>query len=163
AEFDVLTANSAQTAQAMFAQRPVDIVLTDQRMPQMTGVQLLEWVRQCHPRTIRLLMTGYAELADTIDTINRAQAYYYFIKPLRDEELLQVLHNAADKCLLERGWERGLEEQRRLLEQQRQDLERLFQERTRELQQTNHLLQQQNRELQTLAKTDPLTELLNRR
>jgi two-component system response regulator HupR/HoxA len=57
-DFDILTANSAEAAQQVFAQRNVDLVLADQRMPGMSGVQLLEWIRECSPKTIRLLMTG---------------------------------------------------------------------------------------------------------
>src|SRR5206468_1715002 len=61
-DFNVVTANCAEAAQAVFAKQDVHIILTDQKMPRTTGVQLLEWVRDHHPKTIRLLMTGYAEL-----------------------------------------------------------------------------------------------------
>src|SRR5205823_726786 len=70
-DFEVLTADSACAAEEVLRQRSVDIILTDQRMPRRTGVQLLEWVREHHPRTIRLLMTGYAELEDAVEAINR--------------------------------------------------------------------------------------------
>src|SRR4051794_21381489 len=76
-DFDMLTANSAAAAQDVFAQRTVDLVLTDQRMPGKSGVQLLEWVRQHSPRTIRLLMTGFAEFEDAVEAINRGQVYRY--------------------------------------------------------------------------------------
>src|SRR6266480_264187 len=56
-EFEVVTAGSADAAQALLEQRPIDIVLTDQRMPRRTGIQLLEWVRLNRPHTVRLLMT----------------------------------------------------------------------------------------------------------
>ena len=53
-DFEVLTADSAEAARAIFARRPIEIILTDQRMPRSTGVQLLEWVREHSPKTIRL-------------------------------------------------------------------------------------------------------------
>src|SRR3974377_835451 len=61
-EFEVLTSDSVETAQQVFGQRQIDLVLTDQKMPRTSGVQLLEWVRQHSPRTMRLMMTGFAEL-----------------------------------------------------------------------------------------------------
>src|SRR5438874_12410302 len=63
-EFEVLTAGSAEAAKTVFAERKVDMILSDQRMPGTSGVELLEWVRQSSPKTVRLLMTGFAELED---------------------------------------------------------------------------------------------------
>jgi diguanylate cyclase (GGDEF)-like protein len=158
-DFEVITADSAEAAQEVFARREVNIILSDQKMPRMTGVQLLEWVREHSPKTVRLLMTGYAELEDAVDAINRGHVYHYLFKPWRTEELLQVLRNAGDKFLLERSQEQLL----LALQQLNQDLERRVAERTQELEEANHLLQQRSRELEMLALTDPLTGLLNRR
>jgi diguanylate cyclase (GGDEF)-like protein len=157
--FDVITADSAEAAQQVFAARDVDLILTDQRMPRITGIQLLEWVREHSPKTVRLLMTGYAELEDAVEAINRGQVYYYLLKPWRTEELQQILRNAGEKFELERNREQLLEELRRL----NLELEKRVAERTRELEEANHLLQQRTRELEMLALTDPLTALLNRR
>ena len=100
--FEVITADSAEAAQQVFAARDVDLILTDQRMPRVTGIQLLEWVREHSPKTVRLLMTGYAELEDAVEAINRGQVYYYLLKPWRTEELLQTLRSAAHTFRLER-------------------------------------------------------------
>jgi diguanylate cyclase len=158
-EFQVFTADSADSAEEVFRRHPIHVVLTDQNMPRRTGVQLLEWVRLHHPRTIRLLMTGYAELEDAVDAINRGHVYHYLLKPWRTEELLQVLRNAAEKFTLERNRDELLEELRKA----KSDLEQRVVERTRELEEANRLLQQRSRELERLALTDPLTGLLNRR
>ena len=158
-DFEVLTASSADAAQAVLESRPVDIVLTDQRMPRRTGVQLLEWVRTNRPDTVRVLMTGFAELDDAVDAINLGHVYHYLLKPCRTEELLQVLRNGAEKLRLEREREQLIAELTRL----NQELEERVRERTRELEEANHLLQQHAHKLEMLALTDPLTGLLNRR
>jgi diguanylate cyclase (GGDEF)-like protein len=144
-EFDVVTAASADAAQALVARQEINIILTDQKMPGRTGVELLEWVRKHSSRTVRLLMTGYAELEDAVEAINRGHVYHYLLKPWRIEELLQVLRNAAEKFLLEQSRDQLMEELKRL----NQELEDRVKQRTREL--------------ETLAMTDPLTGLLNRR
>jgi diguanylate cyclase len=158
-DFEVFVANGAQAAIAALSEHPVDIVLSDQRMPGWTGVQLLEWVRKHHPQTVRLLMTGYSELDDAVDAINRGHVYYYLLKPWRTEDFLQVLRNAADKFLLERERDGLLAS----LQAANQDLEQRVVERTRELEQANMLLKQRTGELERLALTDPLTGLFNRR
>lgn len=157
--FTIHSAASAEAAQMIFSRYPIDVVLTDQNMPRQTGVQLLEWVRQHYPHTVRLLMSGYAELEDAIDAINRGQVYHYLLKPWRSEELLQILRNAAEKRLLERSRDQLLHQ----LQQFNRDLEQRVLERTRALQEANQLLEQRANELEHLALTDPLTGLLNRR
>lgn len=144
-DYDVVTAASAEAAQEHFASRDIHIILTDQKMPGRTGIELLEWVKVHSPRTVRLLMTGYAELEDAVEAINRGHVYYYLLKPWRIEELQQVLRNAAEKFLLERSRDHLLDELKRL----NQELEDRVKQRTREL--------------EMLAMTDPLTGLLNRR
>ncbi|HMC64664.1 MAG TPA: response regulator, partial [Gemmataceae bacterium] len=113
-EFNVLTAVSADAAKQIFAEQRVDIILTDQRMPGTTGVQLLEWVRQASPKTIRLMMTGLARLEDAVDAINCGQVHRYLFKPWRTEELLEILRSAARTFLLERSHEQLMEELQRL-------------------------------------------------
>jgi diguanylate cyclase (GGDEF)-like protein len=154
-EFEVLTADCAESAQGILASRPIDIVLTDQKMPRVTGVQLLEWVRHHSPRSVRLLMTGSAEHEDAVEAINRGQVYYYLLKPWRMEELYPILRNATEKIQLERR-------QETLLQELREHKDMLAQ-RTRLLEETNQFLEQRTRELEVLAETDPLTGLLNRR
>jgi diguanylate cyclase (GGDEF)-like protein len=158
-EFDVLTADSADAAQRCFADREIDLVLSDQKMPRMSGVQLLEWVRQNHPKSVRLLMTGFAELEEAVEAINRGQVFRYIFKPWRADELLETLHNAGRTFLLERSHEQLLQELREL----NQELEVRVAQRTRELEEANHELEQKNKMLEKLALTDPLTGLPNRR
>jgi diguanylate cyclase len=158
-EFRLLTAGSADAAQRRFSEQKIDLILTDQRMPRCTGVELLTWVLEHYPQTVRLLMTGYGELESAVDAINRGQVYHYLPKPWRDEELLQTLRNAAEKLLLERSRDQLLEELRQL----NQELELRVAERTQKWKEACLLLEESNREMERLALTDPLTGLSNRR
>lgn len=158
-DFEVLTAESPVAALELLAQRDVDIVLSDQKMPRMSGVHFLEWVKQNRPKTVRLLMTGFAELEEAVDAINKGQVFRYLFKPWRAEELLETLQSAARTFLLERSHEQLLEELRQL----NLELEKRVAQRTRELEEANHELEQKNKMLEKLALTDPLTGLPNRR
>ncbi|MCI0640603.1 MAG: diguanylate cyclase [Gemmataceae bacterium] len=158
-EFEVLTADGGEAAQRIFEKRDIDIVLTDQKMPRMSGVQFLEWVRRNYPKTVRLLMTGFAELEEAVDAINRAQIYRYLFKPWRTEELMETLRTAARTYMLERSHEQLLDQLRQL----NVELEKRVTQRTKELEETNHELEQKNKMLEKLALTDPLTGLPNRR
>jgi len=159
ADFDVFTADSAEAAQVVFGRCEIDLILTDQKMPRMSGVHLLEWVRQHSPKTIRLLMTGFAELEEAVEAINRGQVFRYLFKPWRADELLENLKGAARTFLLERSNEQLLEELRQL----NLALEQRVQQRTQELEEANYELELKNKMLEKLAMTDPLTDLPNRR
>jgi diguanylate cyclase (GGDEF)-like protein len=159
ADYEVVSAESAEAAQEIFRRRPIDILLTDQKMPHLSGVQLLEWVRLNYPRTVRLLMTGYSELEEAVAAINRGQVFHYLFKPWRTEELLQTLHSAAHTFRLQRDNAQLLEELLRL----NQELEQRVKQRTRELEEANAELEKKNHLLEKLALTDPLTGLANLR
>lgn len=172
-DFQILTASSADAAQAVMEKERVDLVLTDQRMPRRSGIELLEWVKEHSPRTVRLLMTGYGELDDAVEAINRGHVYYFLLKPWRTEELLQILRNAAEKVILEHNQDQLLAELRQLnqeleerVTQRTMELEQanlLLQQRTQALEEANQLLHQRTRELERLVLIDPLTGLFNRR
>jgi diguanylate cyclase (GGDEF)-like protein len=165
-EFEVLTADCVEAAQRHFASREIDLVLTDQKMPRMTGVQLLEWVRQVSPKTIRLMMTGFADLEEAVDAINKGQVFRYLFKPWKGDELVEILRSAARTFMLERSHEQLLGELRQLNDKLRgmnAELEERVEERTKALQEAYQELEQKNKMLEKLALTDPLTSLPNRR
>lgn len=153
--FEILTTDSADGAEDILRKRSVDIVLADQRMVRRTGIELLEWVREYHPSTARLLMTSFDDIDSEVlkDAINRAQVYYFISKPFgsQNQVLLEALRHAAERI----GWRRRHDQ---LLEELRREKD--------ELKGANERLQEANRrlreELERGADTDALTGLCNR-
>jgi diguanylate cyclase (GGDEF)-like protein len=158
-EFEVHTAASGDDAKLLLGRHRIDLILADQQMPRMTGVELLEWVRRHSPKTVRLLMTGYQELEGAVAAINRGEVYRYLFKPCGNDQILATLRDAARAFLMERSHGHLLEELRQL----NLELERRVQQRTAELEEANRELEQKNKMLEQLALTDPLTGLPNRR
>ena len=95
-EFELYTAESGQAALAILQQHPVHVIMTDQRMPEMTGIQLMRQVKTEYPQAVRIIFTGYADLKSVVEGINHAGLYRYITKPWDPDELIQVLHEAAD-------------------------------------------------------------------
>jgi response regulator RpfG family c-di-GMP phosphodiesterase len=96
-EFDLYTAESGAEALEILHQHPVHVIMTDQRMPQMTGVELLRRAHGECPEAIRIVFTGYADIKAVIDAINQGQVYRYLTKPWDPDELVTVLHQACDQ------------------------------------------------------------------
>jgi DNA-binding NtrC family response regulator len=95
-EFELHTANSGAEALDVLRKHPVHVIMTDQRMPEMTGVELLRKARGECPEAIRIVFTGYADIKAVIDAINQGQIYRYLTKPWDPDELLAVLRQACD-------------------------------------------------------------------
>jgi len=148
--YKVLTATGGADGLALLATEEVALVVSDMRMPGMDGAQFLEQVRNRWPDTMRLLLTGYADIASTVDAINRGEIYRYISKPWDDQELLLVIRQALEQRELQ-------QENRRLLavtQSQNAELEALnaglsdtVAARTRELAQLNEFLNLANAQL----------------
>ncbi|MCL4685048.1 response regulator [Myxococcota bacterium] len=96
-DYDVLTATSARQALQILADRsPIAAVITDQRMPEMTGVEFLARVYEQHPNTTRIILTGYADGDAMVRAINEGHVYAYVTKPWEPEELKQLVHRAVE-------------------------------------------------------------------
>lgn len=96
-EFNVLKARSADEGCRLMQEHEIHIVLTDQRMPRISGVEMLARVRQGHPQAIRMLFTGYADLEAIIAAINQGHIYRFIRKPWQPEELQAAIHDAAQE------------------------------------------------------------------
>lgn len=94
-EFQVYTASTGEQGLALLEQHEIHVVISDQRMPEMTGVDLLARVRCEHPESIRLIFTGYADQRALIDAINRGNVFRYVSKPWDPDELLAALRAAG--------------------------------------------------------------------
>ncbi len=158
-DYEVETAAAAAEAKAVFAKRPIDIILTDLQLPDSTGLQLLEWVQKAHPRTARLLLTGTARVEDAADAINCCRIHRLVLKPWRGDDLLVMMKSVAHALLLERSHEHLVEE----LQRSHADLEKRVADRTREVEDALNQLQIRNQILERMALTDALTRLPNRR
>jgi response regulator RpfG family c-di-GMP phosphodiesterase len=96
-DFQVLKAPSAAEGARLMAENEVHIIMTDQRMPNITGVELLKNMRHRHPLSIRLLFTGFADLEAIIEAINHGHIFKFVKKPWQPEELLAVVREAAQE------------------------------------------------------------------
>src|SRR5687767_14404061 len=96
-DYKVLGATRAGDALRLVREQPVHVVLTDQRMPEMTGVEFLRQLREQFPDTVRLLITGYADIRAVIDAINEGNVYRYITKPWEPEELQAVIREAVER------------------------------------------------------------------
>src|SRR5574343_742946 len=95
-EFEVFTASSAEEAQKILEQEPVQILLCDQRMPGESGVSFLKLVREQWPDVVRIIISGYTDSEDIIAGINDAGIYQYLLKPWQPDSLLMAMRNAAE-------------------------------------------------------------------
>lgn len=95
-EFEVFTASDGPQALALLEREPVQVILCDQRMPGMTGVQCLTEVRSRWPDVVRVIISGYTETEDIIAGINEAGIYQYILKPWQPESLLLTVRAAAE-------------------------------------------------------------------
>jgi signal transduction histidine kinase len=96
-KYKVLGATSAREAMDIMSREEVHLVMSDQRMPGITGVEFLSKVRGEHPDAIRLLFTGYADIRAVIDAINQGRVYRYITKPWDPDELETVIDEAAER------------------------------------------------------------------
>ncbi len=94
-EFRVLKAHSGQEGYEIMQREEVHIIMTDQRMPQTTGVELLTQIKVKNPHAVRMLFTGYADLESIIAAINQGHIFQFLKKPWQPEDLLHAVRQAA--------------------------------------------------------------------
>jgi len=96
-KYKVLIALSGDEALEIMKSQPVHIIITDQRMPNMTGVEFLEKVIEIFPDPIRILLTGYADMGAVVDAVNKGKIFHYLAKPWNEEELDMTITRAFEK------------------------------------------------------------------
>ena len=98
-KYQVHTALSGDEALKILAEKPIQIIITDQRMPEMTGVEFLEKVLEKYPDPMRILLTGYADMEAVVDAVNKGKIFHYLAKPWNEEELDLTIQRAYDTYL----------------------------------------------------------------
>jgi response regulator RpfG family c-di-GMP phosphodiesterase len=107
---DVSVATCGDDAWALFQEAEYDLVISDQRMPGMSGVELLSRIADREPFTGRILLTGYADIEATIDAINKGRIHFYIHKPCSADQLRMITASVIERVHLERTNARLLEE-----------------------------------------------------
>lgn len=149
--FTIHTAESGAAGLEILEKEPVDLVISDMRMPQMDGAQFLEQVARRWPAVVRILLTGYADLTSTISAINKGQIYGYFSKPWEDNEIRLAVQHALEQKQLRADRDRLLKltsRQNEELKDLNANLEKMVVARTEELRQTNLFLELAYQQLQ---------------
>ncbi|MFC5283784.1 response regulator [Pedobacter alpinus] len=93
-KYQIHIALSGDEALKILATKNIDIVITDQRMPNMTGVEFLEIVIDKFPEPMRLLLTGYTDMTAVIDAVNKGKIFHYLTKPWNEAEMDKTIANA---------------------------------------------------------------------
>jgi response regulator RpfG family c-di-GMP phosphodiesterase len=97
--YNVLTAISAEEAVKLLDAKRPEIIITDQRMPNMTGVEFLESILGKYPEPMRILLTGYADMNAVVDAVNKGKIFHYLAKPWNEEELDMTIQRAHEVYL----------------------------------------------------------------
>ena len=95
-DFEIYTASSAKEGRKILDSHEIGVIITDQRMPGMTGIEFLESILPIYPDTIRILLTGFSDINAVMDAINRGQVYKYLVKPWQNDELKLYIQNALE-------------------------------------------------------------------
>ena len=95
-DYEIFTATSGAEALEIFEDNDISLVISDHRMPEMSGVEFLSKVVEASPDTIRIMLTGYADLQASIDAINKGEVYRFITKPWQDEELRLTVKQSLD-------------------------------------------------------------------
>ncbi len=136
-DYEILTASSGEEGiEILKNKQPVQVVISDYRMPGMDGVEFLRTVYDNWPDTVRIVLSGYADTGSVVEAINEGQIYKFIPKPWNDDDLRVTVTNALEKYFLQkhnRKLAKELKEKNMQLQEINRNLEKLVEERTEEL------------------------------
>ncbi len=135
-DMNVLSASRGQEALELLEKTPAQVVISDQRMPEMSGVDLLSQVRERWPDVVRMMLTGYTEIDVAVEAINRGEIYRLITKPWNDDELRATIRQAFDHADLKveiKRLNQVTREQNFKLQDMNRNLEAKVRERTKQL------------------------------
>lgn len=134
--YKVFPALSGVEGLKIMAEQSIDLVISDMRMPEMSGADFLTEVATQHPNCIRILLTGYSDMDSTIKAVNDGQIHRYIQKPWNNEDLLLILEQSLERVRLERENKRLLvqvEAQNKQLQGMNEQLEEKVNQRTEQI------------------------------
>ncbi len=146
----ISTAENGIDGLEIMKQRKIDVVVSDMKMPEMSGAEFLTEVAEKYPKTVRILMTGYADIESAAEAINKGRIFGYISKPWNDEDLQKTIERGLEITFLERERDDLLilsQEQNKKLKNFNNDLEIEVKRRTEELEQTAAFLDKTLNEL----------------
>ena len=94
--YNVFVAESGSEGKEILEKHDIQVILTDQRMPEITGVEFLESIIEFYPDPIRILVTGYSDINTVINAVNKGQIYKYISKPWNNDDLKQTIDRAYE-------------------------------------------------------------------
>jgi two-component system, probable response regulator PhcQ len=94
-EYDIRAVDGPRAGLEALASRPADIILSDFKMPRMSGLEFLQRVREDYPDTIRIMLTGHADTDTVIQAVNGSEVYRFLTKPWQDDDLKLILRLAS--------------------------------------------------------------------
>jgi response regulator RpfG family c-di-GMP phosphodiesterase len=107
--YKVLLAESGEEALELMGRERVDILITDQRMPKMTGIELCHAVKGMYPSTIRIILSGYTDINDLIKAINQGEVYRFLRKPMDMAHMDKIVERAIEQNKVIRAFQHMLE------------------------------------------------------
>lgn len=153
-EYEILKAASGKEGLKILEEvSPIQVVLSDYRMPEMNGVDFLHEVCKGWPNTVRIVLSGYADTVAVVEAVNEGQIYKFLAKPWNDDELRFAIANALERYFLYRKNRRLTEELQKRNEElaaMNENLERRVEERTEDLLLRNRVLTVSQHILQSL-------------
>jgi len=143
-DYRLLTATRAKEGLKLLQENNVHLVISDQRMPEMSGTEFLALVKEKYPDVMRICLTGYTEVDSITESINKGHIYKFFLKPWNDQNLQLEIRQALEQYDLiqaNRKLHERVMEQNEELKRVNENLEKLIQERTTELEFRNQALE----------------------
>src|SRR5438105_2743185 len=95
-KYDVTRCTNGEDALALLGQREFDVLITDHKMPRMTGLELLERLGDSHPRMVRLLLSGYTDVPEVRRAAATGHVHHYVVKPVDSQSLLAGIEHACE-------------------------------------------------------------------
>jgi len=143
-DIEVITAGSGEEGLKALAEvSPIHLVISDYRMPGMDGVDFLKQVYDRWPETIRIVLSGYADIASIVEAVNKGHIYQFIPKPWNEDELRFAISNALDTYFLQKKNVELTKDLKKVNDELRvinQNLESMVEERTLEIQFQNKVL-----------------------